>query len=63
MSKQVIQMRADLFLRFTKQFLSASTVLSFSGKVANDSILEHLLANKNLALDSVKDAIFDKKVY
>ena len=60
--RKVLEMRAELFLKFTKQFLAASSTLSFSGKISKDSLTHFLMANKNLALDSVKDAIFDNLV-
>ena len=61
MSKQLLKLRTDIFLKFTKQFIKASPKVDLE-KVKPNSISYHFLKNKNLALNSAKDKILEKKL-
>ena len=52
-------MRCDLFLKFTKQFIKASSNVKISNKVKHGSLTYFFIKNKALALSSAKDKILD----
>lgn len=59
----LIQMRTELLLMFTKQFLNCSQeLLDLSGKVKPGSLPYFFLKNKNLALNCFKDDLLMKKI-
>ena len=60
LSRDLITMRTDLFLKYTKQFVAASTKIDYQGKVKQGSLSYYFLKNKNLALNSVKDKLFEQ---
>ena len=62
MSRRLLSMRTNLFLKFTKQFISASTTINYDGKVKSGSLAFYFLKNKSLALASVVDNILEKKI-
>ena len=62
MNKQLLSMRCDLYLKFTKQFIGASSSVDISGKIQPGSLSYFFLKNKNLALASAKDKILEEKV-
>jgi len=62
MNKQLLKMRCDLYLKFTKQFMSASDQVDISSKIKPGSLSYFFLKNKNLALASAKDKILEEKV-
>ena len=62
MSRRLLSMRTNLFLKFTKQFISASTTINYDGKVKSGSLAFYFLKNKSLALASVVDKILEKKI-
>lgn len=62
MSKQLLSMRCELFLKFTKQFIRASPSVDLSGKVKPGSLTYHFLRNKALALGSAKAKILEEKL-
>ena len=62
LSRDLIMMRTDLFLKYTKQFITASTKIDYQGKVKQGSLSYYFLKNKNLALNSVKDKLFEQQI-
>lgn len=62
MNKELLKLRCDLFLKFTKQFIGASSQVELSGKVKPGSLTYHFLKNKNLALTAAKDKILKQKL-
>ena len=62
MSKQLLGMRCELFLKFTKQFIRASPSVDLAGKAKPGSLTHHFLRNKALALASAKAKILEEKL-
>lgn len=62
MPKELLKMRCDLFLKFTKQFIRAAPHVDLSGKVQPGSLTYHFMRNKAIALPSAKDKILDAKI-
>mmetsp|Transcript_18316 Transcript_18316/g.24457 ORF Transcript_18316/g.24457 Transcript_18316/m.24457 type:complete len:253 (-) Transcript_18316:1309-2067(-) len=58
-SKELLEMRSDLFLKFTKQFIKASEAIDLSGKVKKGSLTYNLLKSKSLALNSAKNKVME----
>ena len=56
-SKELLEMRCDLFLKFTKQFINASHAIDLSGKIKKGSLTYNLLRCKALALNSAKNRV------
>ena len=63
LSKDLISMRTDLFLRYTKQFIAASEKIDYQGKVKQGSLSYYFLKNKSLALNSVKDKLLEQQIF
>ena len=61
MSKRLVSLRTDLFLKFTKQFIKAAPSVDLA-KVGPGTLGYHFLRNKSLALDSAKDKILEKRL-
>ena len=61
MPAELLKMRTELFLKFTKQFINASSQIDFSGKVKKGSLSYYFLKNKNLALNSAKNKILTQE--
>ena len=59
LSKELLIMRSDLFLKFTRQFMKASEQLNFSGKVKPGTMAHNVLKCKNLALNAAKNKVFE----
>lgn len=56
-SKELLEMRCDLYLKFTKQFIKASNTVDLSGKIKKGSLTYNLLRCKALALNSAKNKV------
>lgn len=61
-SKELIKMRVNLFLKYTKQFIVATTSIDYSSKAKTGSLAHYFLKNKNLAFDSVKNNILEQSL-
>ena len=62
MPKELILMRIDLFLKFTKQFMLASSAIDYSSKAKAGTLSYYFLRNKNLAFNSVKDILLQQSI-
>lgn len=62
MSKELLVLRSDLFLKFTKQFINASKSVESLSKAKPGSMTYHFMRSKNLAFSSAKDKILDEKI-
>ena len=62
MNKELLSMRSELFLKFTKQFIAASSQIKITTKVNPGTLEYFFLKNKNLALMSAKDKILEEKL-
>ena len=62
LSKELIEMRCDLFLKFTKQYMSVSNGIDLTGKVKKGSLTFHLLRCKALALNSAKEKVLQEQI-
>ena len=61
-SPEAIQMRTELFVKYTKLFLDASRWINYSGKPRPDSMAHYFLKGKHLVLNSAKNKMFDEKI-
>lgn len=59
MNSELLQMRAELFLKFTKQFIQASKGIKINNEVQPDTLEYYFMKNKHLALGSAKDKILE----
>ena len=62
MSKELLSLRSDIFLKFTKQFINASKSIDVSKEVKPGSMTYFFMKNKHLAFSSAKDKILDEKI-
>jgi hypothetical protein len=58
--KEVLKMRMDLLVKFSKIFMKANKVIQFSDKVEPGSLEHNFLKCKSLVFSSAKDKILDK---
>ena len=61
-SRDLLKVRAELLIKFTKKFIASSTNIKYSGNLKKGSLAYNFLRCKNLALPSSKDKILDKMI-
>jgi hypothetical protein len=61
-SQDVLKLRTELLVKFSKTFISASKNIKYSGELEKGSLAYNFLQCKNLAFSSAKDKMLDEKI-